>query len=62
MLLFLPPYSPDPNPIEQCWRITRQKMTYNTCYASKAELESSHSQYRNPNEKFSSLCSFVRKN
>lgn len=27
--LFLPPYSPDLNPIEQVWRITRKKKTHN---------------------------------
>ena len=35
----LPPYSPDLNPIEQVWRITRREMTHNRYYASKAELE-----------------------
>jgi len=27
-LSFLPPYSPDLNPIEQCWRITRREVTH----------------------------------
>ena len=65
-LLFLPPYSPDLNPIEQCWRITRREMTHNTYYANKADLESSldayYAQYKKPNKKFSSLCSFKYKN
>lgn len=65
-LLFLPPYSPVLNPIEQCWRITRREMTHNTYYANKNEFEKSlddyYAQYREPNEKFSSLCSFEYKN
>ena len=65
-LLFLPPYSPVLNPIEQCWRITRREMTHNTYYANKNEFEKSlddyYAQYRKPNEKFSSLCSFEYKN
>lgn len=65
-LLFLPPYSADLNPIELCWRVTRREMTHNTYYANKAELEKSldeyYAQYREPNSKFSSLCSFKHKN
>lgn len=58
----LPPYSPDLNPIEQVWRITRREMTHNRYYASKAELEETldayYSQFREPNDKLASLCSF----
>ena len=32
--LRLPPYSPDLNPIEQVWRITRKENTHNTFFAS----------------------------
>ncbi len=60
--LFLPPYSPDLNPIEQCWRITRREMTHNTYYQNidslTDALDGYFSQYRDPNEKFASLCSF----
>ena len=58
----LPPYSPDLNPIEQVWRITRKEMTHNRYYSSKAELESALDEYyaglREPNQKLKSLCSF----
>ena len=43
-----------------------QDMTHNTYYTNKAELEKSldeyYAQYREPNGKFSSLCSFKHKN
>ena len=58
----LPPYSPDLNPIEQVWRITRREMTHNRYYSNKAELEAAldayYSQFREPNDKLASLCSF----
>ena len=36
--LMLPPYSPDLNPIEQVWRITRRENTHNTFFASIIRL------------------------
>lgn len=58
----LPPYSPDLNPIEQVWRITRREVTHNRYFLSKALLETTldqyYAQYRVPNEKLASLCSF----
>lgn len=60
--LFLPTYSPDLNPIEQCWRITRREMTHNTYYKNidslSIALDGYFSKYRIPNDKFASLCSF----
>ena len=38
-LIKLPPYSPDLNPIEQCWRITRREVTHNTYFANEQILE-----------------------
>ena len=65
-LIKLPPYSPDLNPIEQCWRITRREVTHNTYFPDALALESAvdgyFEQYREPNEKFASLCSFKYKN
>lgn len=65
-LIKLPPYSPDLNPIEQCWRITRREVTHNTYFANEQILENTldnyFSEYRMPNEKFSSLCNFKHKN
>ena len=65
-LLFLPPYSPDLNPIEQVWRITRREGTHNTYFANAQILEDTldahFASYRQPNEKLASLCGFNRKN
>jgi len=64
-LCFLPPYSPDLNPIEQCWRITRREVTHNVYYKDIASLTESLDQYfakyRDPNPKMASLCSFKHK-
>ena len=61
-LIKLPPYSPDLNPIEQCWRITRREVTHNTYFPNKKTLEKTldkyFSEYREPNVKFASLCTF----
>ena len=40
-LLFLPPYSPELNPVERVWRITRRIVTHNRYFASLDELRSS---------------------
>ena len=61
-LIFLPPYSPDLNPTEQVWRITRREVTHNTYFANTQILEdildAHFAVYRQPNEKLASLCSF----
>ena len=58
----LPPYSPDLNPIEQVWRITRKEVTHNRYFPNREVLESTLDEYyaglREPNEKLASLCSF----
>lgn len=36
--IFLPPYSPELNPIERVWRITRRQVTHNRYFASVPEL------------------------
>ncbi len=65
ILSFLPPYSPDLNPIEQCWRITRREVTHNTYFPDELVLENVldcyFARFRVPNPKFSSLCSFKHK-
>jgi transposase len=65
VLVSLPPYSPDLNPIEQCWRITRREITHNTYFPTIEELESTldnyFALYRQPNSKFAALCSFKHK-
>jgi len=62
----LPPYSPDLNPIEQVWRITRRENTHNKFFASKDALKETvdraFSHWAVPNKQLSSLCSFKRQN
>lgn len=35
----LPPYSPDLNPIEQVWRVTRRENTHNVFFVTVSMLE-----------------------
>ena len=37
-IIFLPPYSPELNPVERLWRWLRRMATHNRCYESLAEL------------------------
>ena len=65
-LIFLPPYSPDLNPIEQVWRITRREVTHNRYFPNAQVLESTLDGYfatqRQPNRKLANLCSFKHNN
>jgi len=65
-LIKLPPYSPDLNPIEQCWRITRRDVTHNTYFPNERVLQETlddyFKQYRKPNNRLATLCSFKHKN
>jgi transposase len=58
----LPPYSPDLNPIEQVWRITRREKTHNHFWPDftslSATLDSWFASLSIPNEKLRTLCSF----
>ncbi len=58
----LPPYSPDFNPIEQVWRITRRENTHNVFFPSVSNLEevvdSAFDSWSRPNDQLKSLCSF----
>ena len=60
--VYLPPYSPDLNPIEQVWRIVRREVTHNRYFPTLEDLtkrlEDYFALYAKPNRKFSSLCSF----
>lgn len=38
VFIFLPPYSPELNPIERVWRVTRRKVTHNRYFPSIEEL------------------------
>lgn len=59
--LFLPPYSPELNPIERVWRITRRERTHNRFFAKlndlKLVLTTYFDKFRGPNAKLKSLCS-----
>lgn len=61
--IMLPPYSPDLNPIEQVWRITRKENTHNVFFDTTASLkstvDSAFSAWTVPNSKLHSLCSFM---
>ena len=65
-LIFLPPYSPDLNPIEQVWRMTRREVTHNTYFANTRILEDTLDDhftiYRRPNKKLAALCAFKCEN
>lgn len=56
------PYSPDLNPIEQVWRITRRENTHNVFFASLSTLESTvdsaFDAWSTPNDQLRTLCSF----
>lgn len=62
-ILSLPPYSPDLNPIEQVWRVTRREKTHNRYWPNIETLtnvlDDWFNSFRSPNEKLSSLCSFA---
>lgn len=58
----LPPYSPDLNPIEQVWRITRRENTHNAFFPTLAMLkdtvDKAFQAWAVPNAQLRSLCSF----
>lgn len=58
----LPPYSPDLNPIEQVWRITRRENTHNVFFPDISTLQntvdSAFENWSKPNAQLASLCSF----
>ena len=60
--LMLPPYSPDLNPIEQVWRITRKENTHNIFFSSisvlKSTVDYAFNAWSKPNEQLRTLCSF----
>lgn len=62
-LLFLPPYSPQLNPIERVWKLTRQLATHNRYFATLSELlcavEERFALWRNPNRQLARLCGII---
>lgn len=59
----LPPYSPDLNPIEQVWRITRKEKTHNRYWSSVSTLsevlDGWFGLFSRPNKKLKTLCTFA---
>ena len=58
----LPPYSPDFNPIEQVWRITRKENTHNVFFPDlktlQSKIDAAFKFWAKPNAQLASLCSF----
>ena len=61
-IISLPPYSPDLNPIEQVWRVTRREKTHNRFWETLEKLvgvlDNWFSTFKKPNDKLATLCSF----
>jgi transposase len=62
-LLFLPPYSPELNPIERVWKLTRRLAIHNRYFerieqVSKA-VESVFSAWKYPNKTLKQLCAII---
>lgn len=61
--VFLPPYSPELNPIERVWRITRRQITHNRYFESIEDLEAAliphFSKSEQPNNALKVLCANI---
>jgi transposase len=59
-LLFLPPYSPECNPQERVWKLTRRKATHNKYFNNEQDLaiavESQFFSWNRPNDELWNLC------
>ena len=57
---FLPPYSPDLNPVERAWKLTRRSSTHNRHFATLDDLiatvESQFNEWAEPNDVLRRLC------
>ena len=62
-LLFLPPYSPELNPIERVWKLTRRLATHNRYFEHIDQVadavESIFSDWRKPNTTLKKLCAII---
>ncbi|MCA9426944.1 MAG: IS630 family transposase [Candidatus Omnitrophica bacterium] len=60
---FLPPYSPDLNPVERVWKMTRKLCTHNRYFATLEELTNTVSEqfqtWRRPNAELKRLCAII---
>lgn len=61
--IFLPSYSPELNPIERVWRITRRQVTHNRYFPCQDELRtalnSQFAQWEHPNRALQVLCASI---
>jgi transposase len=61
--IFLPPYSPELNPIERVWRITRRQITHNRYFESNEALRtallSQFARWEQPNTALRALCATI---
>jgi transposase len=61
--VFLPPYSPELNPIERVWRITRRQITHNRYFESVQELQTAltnhFEKWKTPNHTLNVLCAKI---
>lgn len=62
-LCFLPPYSPQLNPIERVWKLARRLATHNRYFATLDELldavQERFALWRNPNSQLARLCGII---
>jgi transposase len=62
-LEFLPPYSPDLNPIERVWKLTRRLCTHNkyfpTIDAIVQAVEAAFAPWSRPNDTLRRLCAII---
>ena len=62
-LLFLPPYSPDLNPIERVWKLTRRLATHNRYFENidqvAESVEDLFRQWQAPNTTLKKLCAII---
>lgn len=62
-LLFLPPYSPELNPIERVWKLTRRLAIHNRYFERLEQVadavEIVFSQWRYPNKTLKKLCAVI---
>jgi transposase len=62
-LLFLPPYSPELNPIERVWKLTRRLATHNRYFATLEELVQAvcerFEKWQRANQQLKKLCAII---
>ena len=60
---YLPPYSPELNPIERVWKLTRRLCLHNRYFSSLSEVfdsvENEFQQWTSPNETLRRLCAII---